>query len=433
MSPKGISMKLPQNNTGRILTIATALSLASASVVWAQIEGPKRGIAPLASTGDFEVTGIEVNATGKDAMEARRKGWEEAQRKGWDALWAKTRGGKSSLSDSTLDGIVAAIVVEEEQIGPKRYVAKLGISFDRARAGQLLGVGGIASRSAPMMILPILYNGAAATVYEQQTAWQRAWATYRTADSKIDYIRPSGAGGESLLLNAGQIGRRSRQWWRVILDQFGAADVIIPIARIERSFPGGPIVGKFSARHGPDNRFLGSFELRAANSAALPAMMEQAVKKMDELFIAALNSGQLRADSTLTFTPETIAEEDLAPLETALPEVKEKVEKPKDDKEADDPVEKELRKADEEERKNDNPNDKPAPLAVPVTTQTVSVQANTATAADVDRAEASLRGIPGVQSVSTTSLALGGTSVIRVTYQGDPDAFKAALSARGFR
>jgi hypothetical protein len=162
-------------------------------------------------------------------------------------------------------------------------------------------------------------------------------------------------------------------------------------------------------------------------------MMEQAVKKMDELFIAALNSGQLRADSTLTFTPETIAEEDLAPLETALPEVKEKVEKPKDDKEADDPVEKELRKADEEERKNDNPNDKPAPLAVPVTTQTVSVQANTATAADVDRAEASLRGIPGVQSVSTTSLALGGTSVIRVTYQGDPDAFKAALSARGFR
>ncbi len=358
-------MKLPQNNTVRFLAVTTALSLASASVLYAQIEGPKRGIAPLASTGDFEVTGIEVNATGKDAIEARRNGWEEAQRLGWSALWAKTRGGTSSLSDSTLDGIVAAIVVEEEQIGPRRYVAKLGVSFDRARAGQLLGVGGIAARSAPMMILPIMYNGGAATVYEQQTLWQRAWATYRTADSKIDYIRPSGAGGESLLLNAGQIGRRSRQWWRVILDQFGAADVIIPIARIERSYPGGPIVGKFSARHGPDNRFLGSFELRANNSAGLPAMMDQAVKKMDELFMAALASGQLRADSTLTFTPETIAEEDLAPLTTELPAVREP-ERERAEGGNDNAVDRALRELDEKERKTDNPDDKPVQLDLPV-------------------------------------------------------------------
>ena len=372
MSPKGLSMKMPQNNTVRFLATAAALSLASASVLYAQIEGPKRGIAPLASTGDFEVFGIEVNTTGKDAMEARRNGWEEAQRKGWSALWAKTRGGASSLSDSTLDGIVAAIVVEEEQIGPRRYVAKLGVSFDRARAGQLLGVGGIAARSAPMMILPIMYNGGAATVYEQQTLWQRAWATYRTSDSKIDYIRPSGAGGESLLLNAGQIGRRSRQWWRVILDQFGAADVIIPIARIERSYPGGPIVGKFSARHGPDNRFLGSFELRANNSAGLPAMMEMAVKKMDELFMAALASGQLRADSTLTFTPETISEEDLAPLETALPvEKKEAVERSDADNNRENAIEKALREIEEKERRADNPNDKPATLTLPVLPQPV--------------------------------------------------------------
>ncbi len=358
-------MRLPQNNTVRFLAIATALSLAPASVIYAQIEGPKRGIAPLASTGDFEVVGIEVNATGKDAIEARRNGWEEAQRLGWSALWAKTRGGTSSLSDSTLDGIVAAIVVEEEQIGPRRYVAKLGVSFDRARAGQLLGVGGIAARSAPMMILPIMYNGGAATVFEQQTLWQRAWATYRTADSKIDYIRPSGAGGESLLLNAGQIGRRSRQWWRVILDQFGAADVIIPIARIERSFPGGPIIGKFSARHGPDNRFLGGFELRASNSAGLPVMMNQAVKKMDELFMTALASGQLRADSTLTFTSETIAEEDLAPLTSELPAVRES-DRERPEANFDNAVDRALRDLDEKERKADNPDDKPVQLDIPI-------------------------------------------------------------------
>jgi hypothetical protein len=44
-----------------------------------------------------------------------------------------------------------------------------------------------------------------------------------------------------------------------------------------------------------------------------------------------------------------------------------------------------------------------------------------------------LRSIPGVRSVSTASLALGGTSVLRVTYQGDPAALNAALQSRGFR
>ncbi len=421
-------MKLLQNKTSRTILLALAISAASGSMVFAQIEGPKRGIAPIASTGDFEVTGIEVNATGENAMEARRKGWEEAQRKGWSALWAKTHGGSSSLADSTLDGIVSAIVVEEEQIGPHRYIAKLGITFDRARAGQLLGVGGIAARSAPMMVLPILYDGASPTAFEQQTIWQRAWAMYRTADSKIDYVRPSGAGSESLILNAGQMGRRSRQWWRTILDQFGAADIVVPIARLQRLYPGGPIVGKFSARYGPDNRFLGGFELRANNSAGLPVMMSQAVKKMDELYITALSSGQLRADSTLTFEAETIAEEDLAPLETELPKpaTEEKV-KPV----TEDAIEKAIRDVETEKKKTDNPAEKEAPLILP--TQTVSVQANTPTAADLDRAEASLRGIPGVQSVSTSSLALGGTSVIRVVYQGDPDTLRAALASRGFR
>lgn len=295
-----------------IAAIGLPLALIGGGIVFAQIEGPKRGIAPIASTGDFEVTGVQVNVTGKNAQEARQKGWEEAQRLAWSALWAKTHGGAgSTLSDSTLDGIVAAIIVEEEQIGPRRYVARLGISFDRARAGQILGVKGVSRRSAPLLILPVTYSAGAPTVFEQRTFWQASWAKYRTADSTIDYVRPSGAGGESLLLNAGQMDRRSRIWWRTILDQFGAADVIIPIARIERLWPGGPVVGRFSARYGPDNKFLGAFTLRVPTSKGIPAMMDQAVVKMDQLFQSALADGRLRADSSLVLEQEVIDEEDL--------------------------------------------------------------------------------------------------------------------------
>jgi hypothetical protein len=312
MSPKGKAMTKSGGKWLRIAGIGLPLALIGGGIVIAQIEGPKRGIAPIASTGDFEVTGVSVNVTGKNAFEARQKGWEEAQRLAWAALWRKTHGSAgSSLSDTTLDGIVSAIVVQQEQIGPRRYVAKLGVLFDRARAGQLLGVSGVQRRSAPLLLLPITYNAGAPTLFEQRTSWQRSWAKYRTADSTIDYVRPSGAGGESLLLNAGQVDRRSRIWWRTILDQFGAADVIIPIARIERQWPGGPVIGRFSARYGPDNKFLGSFTLRTASAAGIPAMMDQAVVRMDQLFQSGLASGRLRADASLVLEEEVVEEEDL--------------------------------------------------------------------------------------------------------------------------
>lgn len=418
--------------------VAASFALGGASVVHAQIEGPKRGIAPIASTGDFEVVGIEVNTTGKNAEEARRAGWEEAQRKGWSLLWAKTHGGAgASLSDDTLDGIVSAIIVEEEQIGPRRYVAKLGISFDRARAGQLLGVKGIGRKSAPLLVIPIMQSGAAPIVFERQTPWQRAWAKFRTADSKIDYVRPNGGGGESLLLNAGQLDRRSRNWWRVILDQFGAADVIYPIVRLERQWPGGPVVGRFAARYGPENRFIGSFTLRANNAQGVPAMMEEGVRKMDELFQNAFQSGRLRAEAALLLE-DTIDEEDLEELEAAAAEAEAadaettQSEKPSDPLAA--AVDSVAGQADQEKKDDDaKSGNQPATAPQPPQQVTVSVQVKTPTPEAVDRAEASLRGIPGVRSVVTTSLALGGTSVIRVTYQGDPSTLNNALQARGFR
>ena len=320
MSPKAAPMKNLGGKWFRILAFGLPLALVGGGIVIAQIEGPKRGVNPIASNGDFEVTNVSVNIVGKDAFEARRKGWEEAQRLAWKALWRKTHGSDGTmLSDSTLDGITAAIVVDQEQIGPRRYVAKLGVLFDRARAGQLLGVSGVTRRSAPLLILPVTYSGGAPTLFEQRTFWQRSWAKFRTADSTIDYVRPSGAGGESLLLNAGQIDRRSRIWWRIVLDQFGAADVIIPIARIERQWPGGPVIGKFSARYGPDNKYLGSFALRTANSTGIPGMMDQAVVRMDQLFQSALADGRLRADASLVLEEEVVEEEELDAVIDLLP------------------------------------------------------------------------------------------------------------------
>lgn len=372
-------------------------ALVAGVAVWAQIEGGDRGVSPIDSSGSFEVSGIDVDVAGKTPEAARLGGWRIAQRKGWQLLWAKTHGGVPGglPADAVLDGLVAGIVVEQEQVGPTRYVARLGVLFDRARAGALLGVGGTTSRSAPMLVLPVEWSGGGPISYEAKSDWQRAWARYRSGGSPIDYVRVSGGGADPLLLTAGQAQRPGRIWWRLILDQYGAADVLVPQVRIERRYPGGPVFGFFTARHGPDNRILGGFTLRAASSDALPAMMDEGVRRMDQLYTEALAAGQLAPDPSLI---APAAPDESLLNETDLPVIA------------------------------DN-----AMVAATSGSTVISVQFASPDSASITAAEGAVRAVPGVTAASTSSLAIGGTSVMRVAFNGDAAALRAALEARGYQ
>lgn len=396
-----------------LLPVVAGLLLCS-GLLFAQIEGPERGVPPVASTGDFEVSGIVIDVSGDDAFDARAKGWAEAQRRGWQMLYARTHGGaKSGLGDDTLNGIVSAIIVEKEEIGPKRYRATLGVLFDRARAGQLLGVGARQLRSPPLLVMPVQWTGGASIVFEQQTAWQRAWAAANFGDSPIDYVRPYGTDAESVVLNAGQAQRRNRQWWRIILEQFGAADVVIPIARLEHAYPGGPITGHFSARFGPDNRYLGSFTLRAEDDDAVPAMLAQAVQRIDQIYSAALSRGVLKSDASI-FVDEGL---DLATIEAEVAKEVAALEQAG------------TARADAGDTNASNT----APSAPAAAVTNLVIQFDTPDAGAVGRGEASVSSVPGVSSASTTSLAIGGLSVMQVRFAGDLEALAGALRARGWQ
>ena len=382
----------------RNIAIAGALAcMGAGAVLFAQIEGD-RGVPPISSEGDFQVDGVKVDVYSDTAEKAREAGWRMAQRQGWRKLWQKMNPGSGvpALNDSMLESIVSGIVVEKEQIGPNRYIATLGVLFDRARAGQILGVRASAMRSAPLLVLPITTESGAQESFENRSEWQKAWARYRTGDSSIDYVRTIGTGPDPLLLNAGQAGRRGRIWWRVLLDQYGAADVIMPMARLERQWPGGPVIGRFAARYGPDNRLIGTFALRVAASSGIPEMMDQAVRRMDALYTRALMDGTLRPD------PSLIIEEPVEPEELGIEEGAE------------------------------------AGLdqgATEIPAQGInafSIQFDTPDVNSVGMGEAALRSIPGVRSAITNSLALGGTSVMSVSYAGTGESLRSALAARGW-
>lgn len=407
------TLSLPQAPFARRLPwlIAAAFALlAAGAVLLAQVSGD-RGIAPIASSTDIEVHGIKVDVSGKNSEDARLEGWKVAQREAWKKL------GGPAMTDSQIEGLVSAIVVEQERLGPRRYIATLGVIFDRARAGGILGGGGEAQHSAPMLTLPVLISGGTQTMFEVRNPWQRAWAESQMGASAIDYVRPSGSGWESLILTYGQTGRRSRAWWGDILDQFGAADVLIPIANLSYSYPGGPVEGRFTARYGPDNRWLGEFTLRARNADQVPAMLTQAVQRFDQIFTQALAAGQLRPDPTLRLDAVALNPEVVALIEAA-----------RRNEEAEASAGEQIPG---ETTAGTVASSTPGPDEQAVTT--ITVQVATPDAASVDSALASVRSAPGVRGVSTSSIAIGGTSVMRVSFAGDLSALAAALRGRGWQ
>ncbi|MFN3864954.1 MAG: heavy-metal-associated domain-containing protein [Erythrobacter sp.] len=377
----------------------------------AQVAG-ERGIAPTAASADIEVKGISVDVTADSPEEARSKGWREAQRK----AWAKVGG--PELSDGQLDGLVSAIVIERERLGPRRYLATLGVVFDRQRASGYLGGAQQAARSAPLLLIPVEVSGGTYTTFEQRNAWQRAWAEFNPGTSRINYVRLSGAGGDSLLINFGQTARHSRAWWRSTLDQYGASDALMAFARLDHQFPGGPVSGTFTARYGPDSRPLESFSLTAAGPDELPAMLAKAVERMDAIFTAALASGKLRPDPTLRLGGTGA----LDPAIARLIELGRAA------------------RARAAAQAATAAGAVPVIAAQPVTgiepgevaVRSIVVQFDTPDAGAFDGALAAVRGTGGVRGVGVTSTAIGGTSVMSVSFAGTLEELAAALEARGF-
>ena len=377
---------MPSPWRSALISVSAVAALFAGGTLVAQMESGDRVILPIDSSGTLEIGGIKVDVAGKDAASARFAGWRIAQREGFKALWAKTNKRPISeaptLADSVLDSLVASIVVQSEQIGPNRYIAELGILFDRTRAGALLGFGGPQQRSAPMLLIPLTTTAGAVTSVELKNAWQRAWAQYRTSQSAIDYVRVSGMGVDPLLVNAAQARRPGRGWWRNIVDLYGASNVLVAEVSLQRLYPGGPARASFTGRFGPDGDRLGSFELTARDSADIPRMMAEGVERMDQLFTRALAAGVFVDDPSLDIPlPPPPVEED-----------------------------------------TDGSEDKPADRAVALPLFISASDGTTLT-----NALGQIRSINGVQSVGE-----GANGALIVNYRGDLAALRRALGAGGW-
>lgn len=374
----------------QLLRLLLMLALAAAAPVCAQESTGS-------SNSAYAVAGIDVDVAAPNPVAARNAAFRIAQRKAWPMLWSRLTGNPVGaaphLSDGQLDSIVAGIESQGERFSTNRYIARLGVVFDRSRTGEYFTGAGGALQSPPMLLLPLFVDGGAGTLFQAKTPWRAAWLRYRENVTPLDYVLASGSAGDNVLLTNWQVTRPDRPSWRNILNRFDTVDVLTAEARMVRSWPGGPITGTFIARHGPDATELGRVTLRAADDAGLDAMLDTAVRQIDEIYAAALQDGRLRSEPDLTA--------DLAPIIGNAPMIGE-------------PEGGDLSTASAPSTSIE------AAMATPDATTAAAI-------------EATLRGTPGVTGVTITSLSLGGTSRLLLSHSGARDALLYELDNRGLR
>jgi hypothetical protein len=376
--------------------LATALLVGLAVPLLAQdapqqAAAPAESKAPAAGGSAFNVTDIRVDVSAKTTEAARLAAFREAARRAWPQLWMRMTGTPEAtapkLPDSAIEGMVSGIEVQRERYSATRYIATLGVVFDRGRAGERLPASARILQSAPILLLPLLVDGGVRTIHEDNSPWRQAWARFGTDTTPIDYVRAPGSSADAVLLNGWQARRDNRALWRSILARYGAENVVVAEAHLDRSYPGGPVVGTFLARYGPDSDVLARFRLRAGAVGELDAMLDAAVRRIDGAYAMALQTGKLAADPSLTL--------ELAPITAASPTLD-------------------------------------APDAV-IGGSGLLVNVATPDAATLSAFETAIRATPGVDGLTLASLAIGGVSQVRIAYSVDYQQLRYALDQRGLR
>jgi hypothetical protein len=159
---------------------------------------------------------------------------------------------------------------------------------------------------------------------------------------------------------------------------------------------------------------LESFTLTAPNEAAVPGMLNTALVRIDLIYRDALARGLLTPDPTLMAGERQ--------LDAALGALAARLQAAEAGAKAPSQTETETTATPEPQQTQAAP-----------TISTVTVQFATPDAAAVDAALGAVRGAPGVRGAATSSIAIGGTSVMRVTLAGDINALASALRAQGWQ
>lgn len=197
--------------------------------------------------GIFTVTGVAVDVSAENATAARGLALTEGQSAALETLlqrltrrvdWPRL----PTVSGRDLEFMVSDFEVANERTSAVRYLASLTVRFKPAEVRRVLRDGGVPfaeTRSKPVLVLAVLRQDGAVTLWDDPNAWRDAWEAMGARETTlVPTVVPLGDLSDIIDISAEQAALGDEERLGVIADRYGAGDSLVAIAQLFESVAG---------------------------------------------------------------------------------------------------------------------------------------------------------------------------------------------------
>ena len=149
--------------------------------------------AQVAGSNTYTISGVDVDATGPDAIQARQQAIRQAQQKAVKLLIERMvapedRAKVPPLDPSRVDGMIRGVEFANERSSANRYVGTLNVVFSAEPVNAWLREGGISvaeTVSRPALVIPLWKGKAGVEPLDERSPWRDAWRGLDTSGSAV--------------------------------------------------------------------------------------------------------------------------------------------------------------------------------------------------------------------------------------------------------
>lgn len=163
-------------------------------------------LAPVHADDPYTVTGVEIDATADNALQAQTRAMRQGQRTAARLLverltLAEDRVGTPleteaadafAIDDAIIAEMISGLEISDEQRSSTRYLAKLDVRFHHRSVERVLDAYDIPfvdSQARPTLVLPVMEQGGALLLWEDNP-WREAWQTRRFRHALMPMFMP---------------------------------------------------------------------------------------------------------------------------------------------------------------------------------------------------------------------------------------------------
>jgi hypothetical protein len=235
----------------------------------------------------FEVRDVKVDVTAKTAAAAREQALADGEVEAFRLLIERLtlpadRALLPELTRLEIASLVKDFSVAEEKASTVRYLASLDYTFKADKVRRLLvdsGVPYAATRSKPVLVLPVYQSAGVPILWDDPNPWRDAWAARPEWAGLVPTLVPLGDLADIAAIDVQQAVEGDPARLAALARRYGTGDTLVVQAVQEDPAAAGPPELKVSvARYRPEGRVQAQVrKFRAGEGETLDAVFDRAV------------------------------------------------------------------------------------------------------------------------------------------------------------